>query len=68
MHWFFVIFTWLGDVGIDRQEIPAYPDTKVECNRMRDSVSDDWASQTLPDGFGNTISECKYGEGQEKVK
>ena len=68
MHWFFVIVTWMGLAGLKSQEIPAYPNTEVECNRMREAVSDNWARQKLPDGFGNVIGTCQYGEGQEKVK
>jgi hypothetical protein len=66
MHWYFVIVTWFGDVGLERQEIPASPNTETECNRMRKAVVADWASQGLevPD-FGNTVSDCKFGKGQE---
>ena len=68
MHWFFVIVTWMGLAGLKSQEIPAYPNTETECNKTRESISDDWAKQTLPAGFGNVIGECQYGEGVEKVK
>ncbi len=66
MHWFFVIVTWMGSAGLMSQEIPARDE--AECNQMRKSISDDWAKQTLPAGFGNVIGECQYGEGVEKVK